>query len=166
LRDRYWIKFSRTTSCEGKISIEKGTISIDCIGCKSKMDLSDPSCFLGISDRMIEGFHGSIILMGEQHRSYEGAIVRTISAHSHILKDIHRISKRRPIRKLRSISLSMEQDFKKDPVKIIEKKDHYLREIKKAVREKEPPEAEKFITILESISKMIRMLDRNIERKM
>jgi hypothetical protein len=166
LRDGFWIKLNRTKSCEGRISIEKGTISIDCMECDGKMDLSDPFCFLGISDRMIDGFQGSIILMGEQHLFYEGIIVKAITAHSHILKDIHRLSEGRSNRKLRSISLNIEKDFKKDPVKMIEKMDHYLSEIRKAVREKEPPEADKFTSLVESTSKMIRMLERNIERDM
>ena len=80
MRSNGRIILSKDIWCEGRIFIEKGALAVDCSQCGGKMELSDPECFIGISERMIPGYQGSIILMGDQHLHYEGPIVETVTA--------------------------------------------------------------------------------------
>ena len=159
------IKLGQRTGCNGRTTVERGVLSIDCSECSGRMDLVHHRCFIGVSERMLPGFNGSIVLKGDQHRCYDGSIVEALTAHSHILRDIKGLSECGSGRKLKGIISRMEKEFKKEPVRLIQRKNHYLTGIGRSLRKKDSLESERFLGIVESISKMIRKLDRDIKRE-
>jgi len=158
-------KADRNVHCEGGITIEKGVLSVDCEECQGRMELARPCCFNGLSERMLPGFQGSIVLKGKDHRQFEGSIVEALVSHSHILNDIRRLGERGASRKMANLSSGIEKEFKRDPAAIVERKEALIKVIRKAVRKNDHQETEIFLTIVEQTSKLIRKLERDIRRE-
>ncbi|MBN1389950.1 MAG: hypothetical protein JXA22_04840 [Candidatus Thermoplasmatota archaeon] len=154
----------KRASCEGEIRIEDGIMSVACASCGNPMDLSSSACFNGLSSRMVPGFKGMVVLEGNSHRSYQGPIVEALSSHSRILSDIRRFDHGPKGRRkeLTGIAERMEKDFLRDPLSLGNSKADYLKDIRRAERSKEPPEAERFEAIVEAASIMARRLERDI----
>lgn len=152
--------------CEGEISVNPGILGVDCSECTGRMELWQPECFIGLSGRMIPGFQGSIVLKGDIHRTYEGVIVETLSTHSRILKEIRGLGgdSNGPSKKLSRLIKRIEKDMISDPNTLIERKNLYLNEIRKTLRDKDPPEAERFLSLIEATTKMIKRLERGFPK--
>jgi hypothetical protein len=71
--------------CKGPIKYKEGQVLIDCSGCEGSSDLSDRICFREVSQRILPGFSGEVILSSEEERGYSGIIVETMESYSEIL---------------------------------------------------------------------------------
>ncbi|MBN1539942.1 MAG: hypothetical protein JW939_07340, partial [Candidatus Thermoplasmatota archaeon] len=98
------------------------------------------------------------------HRCYEGPLVEALKSHSNILSDIRRFDQGPGGKRgeLKGITRQMEADFMKDPLLLESSRSVYLKRIRRAVRSKEPPEAERFEAIVEAASVMVRRLERDL----
>jgi len=154
------------TGCKGDIRIGDGIFSVDCRRCKMGMDLSDQECFNGLSGRMVPGFKGAVVLEGVEHRSYEGPIVEALTSHSHILSDIRNFARgpEGTKRELLKLSRRMEADFIGDPLSLERSKSRYEKDIRKAMRSMGSPELERFRSMIEAVSVMMKKLERDISR--
>jgi hypothetical protein len=159
-------KAGKIGCCKGKVTIESGILSMDCNGCHGRMEIWHPECFIGLSDGMIPGYRGSVVLKGDIHRSYDGPIVDTVSTHSQIRKDIRNLGGEDSVarKKLRKLVSEIEKELISDPIKLIERKDFYLNNIRKTLRKKDPPEAERFLSIVASTTKLVRRLERGVPK--
>jgi len=158
--------FNSIDGCKGDIRIGDGVLSVDCRKCKKGMDLSEDVCFNGLSGRMLPGFKGSVVLEGVEHRSYEGPLVEALTSHSHILADIRDLARGPdgPKKGLVRISRMMEEDFLRDPLSLERSKSSYEKKIRRAMMSSKPPEIDRFRSMIEAVSIMVKKLERDNSR--
>lgn len=71
--------------CSGKMEHRGKQLIVDCSRCPGPVRLDEKRCFMGLSDRLIPGFTGDIVLRSLSDRRYEGPIVDALSSSSEIL---------------------------------------------------------------------------------
>ena len=71
--------------CSGKMEHRGKQMIVDCSLCSGTARLEDKRCFMGLSERLIPGFTGDIVLRSISDRRYEGPLVDALSASSEIL---------------------------------------------------------------------------------
>ncbi|MGA1872200.1 MAG: hypothetical protein ACMUHY_00885 [Thermoplasmatota archaeon] len=158
------LKSGKKRNCEGRLSLGEGVMTVDCRDCTNMMDLSDRRCFNGLSARIVPGFRGSVVLEGEVHRSYGGAIIEALSSHSGILSDIRgfHMGPGGVKKGLSRLTQRMESDFLRDPLSLERSRDAYEKDIRRILKDRNPPEIERFGSIIEATTIMVRKLERDL----
>ncbi len=126
---------SRSSNCNGEITFERNSATIDCSGCSGISDLSSQDCFRDFSSRLPPGFNGKVILRSHEDRGFNASIVEALSSYS----DIHSmlVSLHEKGRDMGSFSRSGHEIgkardlFEEDPIQFLKGSDMIRSRLKK-----------------------------------
>ena len=153
------------------MTLKSGCLHVDCSNCVGRGRLDDRDCFMGLSERLMEGFSGNLVLSSKEERLYTGDPVDTLVRSSEIFQGIQFTPQLSSGEKLNSISRMRLNRFsrkalmiyKEDPVRLTEKEDELTGELS-AITGGNPTIMRHWEKIMEDTSRMIKRNRRNAKR--
>ncbi|MEA3558382.1 MAG: hypothetical protein U9R75_03925 [Candidatus Thermoplasmatota archaeon] len=150
---------------KNRISINDGALSVNCSECTGIGNLGDQNCFNCVSDGMVPGFKGTIILKGSIDRRYDGIMTEMLTEHSDILRTIRSIEHGSRDRgsisniRMRRISSKMEKLFLSDVKNLVAAREILLRSVP------DKKNNERIIQLIDEIVQRSKLLLKRLSRE-
>ncbi|MGA1821062.1 MAG: hypothetical protein ACMUIG_00885 [Thermoplasmatota archaeon] len=154
--------------CRGKINVERGDISVDCSKCSGPVNISDSRCFSGLSERMLPGFRGNVILRSSSDELYTGSAVEALSASSDIVARISSVDgslRRLKIHKrvrMKRLMNGFSDLYMRDPKLLLKNRGDIERRAESIIGQGSNEIMDTISDIFEMIERMIRRLEKDL----
>jgi hypothetical protein len=150
---------------KNRISIDDGALSVSCSECRGNGNLGDRDCFNCVSDGLVPGFKGTIILKGSIDRRYDGIMTEILTEHSDILRTIRSIEhSSRDMGSISSIrigriSSKMEKLFLADVKDLVTAREGLLRSVP------DKKNNERIVQLIDEIIQRSKLLQKRLSRE-
>ena len=149
------------------MEVRDGSFFVDCSDCTGPKDLGDLRCFKGISNRMIPGFTGPIVLRGTIEKRYTGPLVDALVSFSEIASRIEVMIPPEDRSRMHFTGRRRAGKFEKhlreslwdDPDILVNNEANLVKEMRKIVPDRDSVCHENLRNLIESTRRMVARMD-------